>query len=344
MATTTLQDIADHLGLSRATVSRALNGFPEVGQKTRERVQAAARQFNYQPNLNARQLATGRTGMVAMMLLLEQGRIQDVNELDFMTGLSMAVKRLGLDMIFHVITRIDDLDAYQRFLNRGAVDGMILNRPGDNDPRIELLQRANMPFVMHGRADGEVSYAYYDIDNEGAFTCATRLLLDLGHRHITFINGPASMSFACQRERGARHAYHQRQLDPTTLVHINTDLTESSGYHYALQVLNGEFSTKPTAFLCSSTAQAAGIYRAIAQLQLVVGQDISVIAHDDDVPHWQAAQFDPPLTVTRVPICDACEPLATMIGAVIRGTDPLTLQHTAKADLIVRESTSAPKN
>lgn len=338
---TTLQDIADYLGLSRATVSRALNGYPEVGQKTRERVQEAALKLNYQPNLNARQLATGRSGIIAMMMLLEHNQIQDLNQLEFMTNLTLAIEKGGLDMVFHVVTQVDDLEAYRRLLNRGAVDGMILNRPHADDPRIPLLQAANMPFVMHGHSDAKVSYAYFDIDNKGAFAEATELLLNLGHRNIAFINGPERMSYANQRLQGALSQYKKLKIDAKTFMHIPTDLTEAAGYHWAMRALSGELNDKPTAFLCSTTSQAAGVYRAAAQHSLVVGKDIAVIAHDDDLPHWQATQFEPPLTVTYAPIRDACEPLATIIIELIAGANPLKLQQMTQPQLIVRESTQA---
>lgn len=115
-------------------------------------------------------------------------------------------------MVFHVVTQVDDLEAYRRLLNRGAVDGMILNRPHADDPRIPLLQAANMPFVMHGHSDAKVSYAYFDIDNKGAFAEATELLLNLGHRNIAFINGPERMSYANQRLQGALSQYKSLKL------------------------------------------------------------------------------------------------------------------------------------
>ena len=100
----------------------------------------------------------------------------------------------------------------------------------------------------------------------------------------------------------------------------------------------------PTAFICSSTLQALGVMRAAGQAGLTVGQDISIISHDDVLPHLRAENFAPPLSVTRAPIRDAGPALAAMIVARMSGTPAEKLQKTDKVDLIVRASTgAAPK-
>jgi LacI family transcriptional regulator len=96
---------------------------------------------------------------------------------------------------------------------------------------------------------------------------------------------------------------------------------------------------RPTAFVCSSSLLALGVYRALAEAGLEVGRDVSVIAHDDVLPHMRTEHFAVPLTVTRAPIRDASVHLADMIAKVIAGTDPRSLQRIEPVDLVVREST-----
>ena len=101
-------------------------------------------------------------------------------------------------------------------------------------------------------------------------------------------------------------------------------------------------STPPlTAFICSSTLQALGVMRAAGQAGLVVGRDVSIISHDDVLPHLRSENFAPPLSVTRAPIRDAGPVLAAMIVERIQGTPAAKLQRTDKVDLIVRASTGA---
>jgi LacI family transcriptional regulator len=120
---------------------------------------------------------------------------------------------------------------------------------------------------------------------------------------------------------------------------------EESGYRAAAQMLAEPQSQRPTAFLCSSTLQALGVMRAAAEAKLKVGDDISIISHDDVLPHLLAENFAPPLTVTRLPIRDAGPILARMMMARLAGTPVRDLQRTDKVDLIVRGSTGpVPKS
>jgi LacI family transcriptional regulator len=123
------------------------------------------------------------------------------------------------------------------------------------------------------------------------------------------------------------------------------EMSEELGYRRAAHLLAGLEGPAPTAFICSSTLQALGVIRAAAAHGLQVGSDISIIAHDDVLPHLRSEHFAPALTVTRSPIRDAGTALAEMMVARIGGTDPRKLQRIVSADLIVRNSSgAAPKS
>jgi LacI family transcriptional regulator len=234
---------------------------------------------------------------------------------------------------------------HERIASRGQVDGMILSAPEPDDPRIELLSRRNIPFVVHGRGTDAPDYAYYDIDNEGAFTAATRLLVQLGHKRIALLNGPSPMGYALQRERGYRRVMDEHNLPIPARFAANGEMHEESGHRAAARMLSEAPSQRPTAFLCSSTLQALGVMRAAAEAGLKVGDDISIISHDDVLPHLLAENFAPPLTVTRLPIRDAGPILAKMMMARLAGAPVRDLQRTDKVDLIVRGSTGpVPKS
>ena len=197
---TTLRELAKHLGLSPATVSRALNGFPEVGEKTRARVIEASLQYNYKPNLSAKRLATGKSGMVGIVFHSARDRGMDPHFVDFLAALSEALADSEIDLVVHISSPIDQLAHYRRFADGGLVDGMIISAPIPRDPRMALLKARGVAFVVHGRGEDDPDYAYYDIDNTGAFTLATQLLADLGHKRIAFTNGPKNNGFAIQRK------------------------------------------------------------------------------------------------------------------------------------------------
>src|SRR5262249_1504524 len=115
-------------------------------------------------------------------------------------------------------------------------------------------------------------------------------------------------------------------------------------YRRAMQLLSGAEGLAPTAFLCSSTLMALGVIRAASAKGLRIGTDISIIAHDDVLPHLRSEHFSPALTVTRSPIRDAGTALAEMMVERIGGADPMKLQRIVSVDLIARGSTGpAPK-
>ena len=336
---TTLRELAQHLGLSPATVSRALNGFPEVGEKTRERVIAASRQLHYRPNTSAKRLATGKSGMVGMIFRSARNLLVDPHFVDFLAGLSIGLAERELDLIIHTAPSGEHLAHYKRFVASGSVDGMIVSAPELNDARIGTLLERDFPFVVHGRTGDDVPYAFFDIDNDAAFAGATQLLADLGHKRIALMNGPDDLAFVAQREAAFRRVLKQRGITVPARFVSHDEMSEDLGYRRAAELLAGRAGLRPTAFICSSTLQALGVMRACAEAGLHVSRDASIIAHDDVLPHLRAEHFTPPLTVTRSPIREAGTALAEMMVSKIAGADPKMLQRTIAADLIVRGST-----
>lgn len=342
---TTLRELARHLGLSPATVSRALNGFPEVGEKTRRRVIEASTALNYKANSSAKRLATGKSGMVGMIFRSTGNLLVDPHFVDFLAGLSTALAEREIDLIIHTAPPTELLAHYKRFVASGSVDGMIVSAPEHNDERIKTLHERGFPFVVHGRTGDDVDYPFFDIDNAGAMTKATALLADLGHKRIALMNGPAGLAFVVQREDGFRRELTQRGIVVPNRFISHDEMSEDLGYLRAAHLLAGREGPAPTGFICSSSLQALGVIRAAAELGLQVGTDISIIAHDDVLPHLRSEHFTPPLTVTRSPIRDAGTALAEMMVARVAGVDARQLQKIVSADLIVRGSTGAvPKS
>jgi LacI family transcriptional regulator len=342
---TTLRELAAHLGLSPATVSRALNGFPEVGEKTRQRVLEASMALNYKANTSAKRLATGKSGMVGMIFRSARNLLVDPHFVDFLAGLSMALADQEIDLIIHTAPPGELLAHYKRFVASGSVDGMIVSAPELVDERIATLSERDFPFVVHGRTGDRVPYAFFDIDNDGALASATSLLADLGHKRIALLNGPAGLAFVAQRETGFRRVLGSRSIHVPGRFVSHDEMSEDQGYRRAAHLLAGLDGPAPTAFICSSTLQALGVIRAAAAQGLQVGSDISIIAHDDVLPHLRSEHFTPALTVTRSPIRDAGTALAEMMVARIGGADARKLQKIVSADLIVRNSTGvAPKS
>lgn len=339
----TLKDIAKELDLSPATVSRALNGFPEVNARTRALVEQTADRLGYRPNQIAKKLVTGRSGLVGFVLKPSATGATDPSFYEIMFGLSDQLARRDMDLVFHAPTDDDLVAPYERLIGKNILDGFILNAPVADDPRIAFLEARGIPFVVHGRTQN-AAYAYYDIDNRRALVDAVRFLADLGHRRIAFLNGPEDHTFARERARGFREAIRAEALALSDHGLVHGPATEGQGYTAALALLAGRHGPAPSAIVCASTLVAAGVYRAAADIGLTIPAQLSVIAHDDAVPQMRAVNFTPALTVTRSPLRDACAPLAEAMKALLAGRPPSALQTLCPAELITRGSTGPAPN
>ncbi|MCG6200630.1 substrate-binding domain-containing protein [Psychromonas antarctica] len=338
---TTLKSLAQYLNLSQATVSRALNGFPEVGDKTRLRVLNAASELGYQANANARKLATGRSRMIGIVLHSPDELINAPTYVEELANISHHLGDSDYDLLINSARKGKALESFKRFVSSRAIDGVIIKAPDVNDERIKYLLEQDFPFVVHGRTDKEVDYAYFDIDNEGAASQSVNLLADLGHKRIAMLNAPSHFAFSAQREEGFKNTMKERGIDIADSFIVNRPMAEEEGYKAAIEWFKDKNSCSdliPTAVVCSSVSQAYGLYLAAKELGIIIGKDLSVIAHDDVIAHLKTENFTPPLAVTRSPFTDSCKPLADTIVAILSGVEPKNLQTIAPVELVVRKS------
>jgi LacI family transcriptional regulator len=333
-----LKELAAKLGLSPTTVSRALNGYPEVTEATRERVIAAARRHNYRPNARAIRLATGRALAVGHVIPLNH-RSDMMNPIfaDFITGSGETYMRNGYDMILSIVPDEAEEQAYRDLMSRGSVDGVILHSPQVNDPRIRVLREMGLPFVVHGRSTGaDLDYNWVDVNNRRAFQRAGEFLLDLGHRKIALVNGNEAMDFAVRRRTGLSDAFAARGLEPDPgLFFASAEMTETHGWKTAEAGLDAG----ATAFLCASMLQGMGVRRSIEGRGLKMGRDVSVIVFDDDLSYLRNGDGVPIFTATRSSVKEAGRLAAEMLLQVISQPD-LPPQHLLlEAELILGQST-----
>lgn len=334
-----LKELSQHLKLSQTTVSRALNGYPEVSEKTRERVQQAARDLNYSPNARAQGLATGRARTIGHVIPVST-KHEMVNPIfgDFIAGAGEAYVKAGYEMMLSLVDDQSEEDFYRQIRARGNVDGIIVHGPRMADPRIALLNELGLPFVVHGRAS-EVNcpYSWVDTNNARAFRRATDFLLDLGHKRIGLINGLEFMDFAFRRRQGYTSALTARAVTLDPALMRSQEMTEVYGYQSASEML--ALQDPPTAFVVASMITAIGVRRAIQAAGLVMGRDVSVITHDDELSYLQNGADVPIFTATRSSVREAGTRSAEMLLARIRLPDPAPQTELMEADLIIGAST-----
>jgi LacI family transcriptional regulator len=334
-----LKQLSEILGLSQTTVSRALNGYPEVAEATRQRVAQAAEAHNYRPNARAKGLATGRANAVGHVIPVSS-RHEIVNPVfaDFIAGAGEAYLKNGYDMLLSIVADTDEERVYRELAAKGNVDGIIVHGPRTDDSRIPLLQEIGLPFVVHGRSSRvSVPYDYVDVNNLRAFRRATDFLIDLGHRRIALVNGLLSMDFAHRRQTGYLESLAARGIAPDQALIRSDEMTEAYGHDTAREMLAQ--SDPPTAFLSSSIIATLGIRRAIEEAGLRMAADVSIITHDDELSYLRNGGDVPTFTATRSSVRLAGRLCAERLIDLIRDPAQPARPQLLEADLTVGQST-----
>lgn len=332
-----LKDLAAQLGLSQTTVSRALNGYPEVSEDTRARVVETAMRLGYRPNANALRLATGRAGGIGFIL----GKSGEMHTSEFLVGLGQRLAREEVDIVMCPLEADQDEEgAYRRLAASQKVDAVIMHSPAPDDPRIGLLHELELPFILHGRSEGAPAHAWIDIDNAGAFRRAAETLLALGHRRIANINGPRGLSYVAHRDAGYRDALAGYGITPDPDFLRYGILTDEQGFRHAHALLARP--DRPTAFLAGSMMTALGIFRAVRSHGLELGRDVSLIAHDDEFPYLNASAMVPALSTTHSSMRAAGVRVAELALELIAGRPAADIHELWPVDLVLRESTAPP--
>ncbi|MBZ9769384.1 substrate-binding domain-containing protein [Mesorhizobium sp. CA6] len=332
-----LKQLSHMLSLSQTTVSRALNGYPEVNEETRRRVVDAAKRHGYRPNPSARRLATGKSGMIGYVLPTGAAVDIDPHFVEFLSGLGDYARAHELDLVLSPADADDEETTYRRIVANRQVDAVYLSAPRPADKRLALVNTLGIPFIVHGRSEGfDFDYPYLDIDNEGAFHEASRLLIQLGHKRLALINGNERETFAIHRERGMRRALAANGLALGERHIRSVAMTEENGYRAARRLL--EEAEPPTAIVCSSLIMALGVVRAVRDLGLTIPGDLSLVAHDDVFPWLRPENFPVPLSTTRSSIRLAGARVAERLAARISGLEEGARGEVWPVDLIVRGS------
>jgi len=316
----TLRDLSKKVGLSVTQTSRAMNGHSDVNPKTMERVRMAAQEIGYKPNLSARALVTGQSPLIG---LIRQGHLklpEDTVLVETITGLSREFTKLGLRFVVQMSPSTDNVfDIYRSAINSKAFGAFVLVEVKENDPRIDTLLEANVPFFTHGRASGVARYGYVDIDNFEVALQQTSHLLELGHKCIGFMSGPEQYSFSQRRVEGYREAFRSHDLPVDERLIDFTQMSEDCGMISTIQMCRASQSA-PTALVCANLLQTMGAYRALRSLGFAIPQDVSIVSHDDNLQNYPATNFFPPVTTTSAPFDEVWPKIAKGLNKQMRST------------------------
>jgi len=296
------------------TVSRALNGYPEVSEETRKRVVEAAKALGYTPNPVARRLASGKAQAVGLVLPLPEGAFGDPRFAELLAGIGERLQDEDIDLIVTAPPIEREMGAYRRIVDGGRADALIIAQTRRDDERIRYLLERGFPFIAYGQTELDAPYACFDMDNVECFRLATKRLLDLGHRRIALINDREYLNFAALRRRGFETALTEAGIAPDPELMVQTGTTEPEGERETNRLLS--LADPPSGLICSEVHVAMGAMKAIASRGLRVGKDVSVIAYDD---LQLGPGLDPPLTAYSQPIRPVGARLAEMVLDLMAG-------------------------
>ena len=334
-----LKEFAAAIGMSQTTVSRALSGYPEVKQETRQKILKLADELGYHPNRAAAGLATGRAGAVG--IVMREGSNFDPNTTEFLAGLGTGLEAGQLDILITVVkTREAELSAYRRLVGSKRVDAVILHTPRIDDERMDFLARLKIPFIVHGRGEEGAGYPWLDIDNEGATYNATRHLMALGHRRIGLINGERGQIFAEHRFLGFERALSEGGIavDERTVAH--GAFIDDVGYRAMLDFL--DLDRPPTAVITGSMVTTLGVMRAVRSRGLRLGEDVSLIAHDDVFNYINADNMVPTVSTMRSSMREAGHRIGEILFDMLAGRDYSAHSEIWPVELVLRQSTNPP--
>lgn len=334
-----LRQLSEKLQLSQTTVSRALNGYPEVRDATRIRVLDAAKRYNYRPNARAQSLATGRAMAIGHVITSSRhNEIVSIIFADFIGGAGEVYAEHGYNMVLSVVRDEDEMQSYRDIAQKGVVDGIIVHGPTCNDPRIDLLNELKMPFVVHGRStEVTTDYSWLDVNSKRALERSTQFLLDLGHTRIGLVNGLEWMDFALRRRKGYLEALAACQIAADDALMRSSEMTESYGYASATEML--ELDDPATAFIAASIVPALGIRRAVEERGLRIGKDVSIICFDDQISYLSNGDREPIYTAPRSSVRAAGRQCARMLIKQIQSPGNGPQHELWEADLVVGQST-----
>jgi len=349
----TLQTIADHLGVSRTTVSNAYNRPDQLGADLRERILGAAAELGYRgPDAAGRMLRTGRMGAIGLLFTDDlQFVFTDPDTTQFMLGVAetSALAGTGLTLLPVPV----GVDVTETAVPSAVVDGYLVFSVAEGNPALEWILRRGVPVVVVDEPDLGAETSFVGIDDRTGARIAAEHLLGLGHRRFGVVMarltaggsiGPSSRAqvgrspirIARERMNGYQDAFIAAGLDPESVVVWEAGGNDpDAGRRAVVEMLDAHPDI--TALLCFTDQLAIGAAQAGERVGRGVPAQLSIVGFDD-IP--RAATWDPPLTTIHQPLVNKGRAAADLLLQQISGGGPGRIE--LPIELVVRDSTARP--
>ncbi|WBB55257.1 LacI family DNA-binding transcriptional regulator [Verrucosispora sp. WMMD573] len=327
----TLEAVARRAGVSRATVSRVVNGSTTVAEPIQEAVRQAVAELGYVPNLAARTLVTQRTDSIALVMPEEATRVFSDDQVfpGIIRGAAQELEAADKQLVLMLAGSPAGHERVARYTTGRHVDGVLFASLHGADPLPARLSALGIPVVCSGRPLDGADVPYIDVDQVGGVTRAVRHLIDSGRRRIATIAGPQDMVAGIERLAGYRDTVTAAGL--TEMVAVG-DFTRESGAAAMRELLAAHPDLD--AVFAASDLMAHAALRTLRAAGRRVPEDVAVIGFDDIET---AAYTDPPLTTVRQPIVELGRQGTRLLLRLAAGdqVEPALILPT---ELIIRES------
>ncbi|WP_026675573.1 LacI family DNA-binding transcriptional regulator [Alkalihalobacterium bogoriense] len=351
------EDLAKLLGLSRSTISRVINNYPDIPQATRDKVWKAIEEYNYAPNASARKLAGVKNKMIAIILLDVKDNDEPhhvkttddtlIHDNPFFSPVINAVSDQANKMDYYVLISIayskEDLKKVQSIFYQKLIEGAIFvgTQEAENELIFNLIKQKHFIAMIDTSEVYNKNHnaIYVNADNYEGSVKAVSYLLELGHTSIGIITGNLNKLSAKERLAGFENTLMKHGIELTKDLIFHGDFTESSGYEGVKYLLRGP--NRPTAIFVSNDTMVVGAYKAISELELRVPEDVSIIGFDNS---FFSSYLNPPLTTIEISFADIAKRATTLLIESIEQEQQRGIVEKVNATLIKRESCQAIKS
>ncbi|NPV55934.1 MAG: LacI family DNA-binding transcriptional regulator [Anaerolineae bacterium] len=331
----TIKELANQLDLSIATISRALDGYPDISEKTRQRVLAAALHLGYTPDRAARQLRRRRTDTIGFILPAVAGKFPQPFFNELIAGLAAGASSRQYDLLISACADDEaaEMQLYQTWAQGHRVDGLVVIRTRVDDRRIAFLTAQEFPFVCLEPPANQPDVPGIHVDAHQALTSVVRHLARRGLNRQAFLGGPSELIIQQVRREAFRAALGAANLPIRSSWQMTSDMTSQGGYDAAHQLLT--MKSAPNCLVCINDEVALGALHAASDLGIAVGKQLAVVAFDGS---QTAVHATPPLTTIDQPVFALAYQLMEMLYRRLHGGIGLELQVTLQPVIHLRTS------
>jgi family./Bacterial regulatory proteins, lacI family. len=347
------EEIAKIAGVSRSTVSRVINNYPNVPEKTRERVMKIIREYNYEPNMSARVLAGKRTNTIGLFLF----SIYDIKSPNrvygngffspFVDAFVDVGNSMGFYMLVHTIYKPEESWRIRQTFSQKRIDGGIIIGTEKSREMESILRNLTHPLVIMDYNPSEIQkiinpkakIGVINSDDEKGIYKAVDYLVSLGHRRIGMILGRQT-TYSGHRRRESfvkRMKFHGLPLDVRYI--IKGDFTWETVVPAIENLIDS--GQIPTGIIASNDSMAMAAIDTFKRHGIRVPEDVSVIGYDD---FPTSAIVKPALTTVRIPFFEMAKKSMDMLSELIESDEPKFMVYNADTELVVRETCAKINN